>query len=76
MSARDSERKKRVAFGATLLANGGMLLTFGSNRLLKHGSEHVFGLDGRTWAFALLGLAVVGIAAAIAILVSAQNPRP
>jgi hypothetical protein len=72
----DPVRNKRVkvALGAVLLANAGMLLSFGSSRMLKHGSESVFGLDGRVWAFALLGLAVVGVGAAIALMVSARKP--
>jgi hypothetical protein len=67
-------KRARVALGAVLLANSGLLLTFGSSRMLKHGSESVFGLDGRVWAFALLGLAVVGAGVAIALLVSARKP--
>jgi hypothetical protein len=67
-------KRTRVALGAVLLANAGMLLTFGSSRMLSHGSESVFGVDGRVWAFALLGIAVVGVGAAIALLVSARKP--
>ena len=72
----DMDRKKRlgVAFGAVGLANSAMFLSFGGSRLFKHGGEHIFGFEARTWGFALLGLAIVGLAGALAVLVKAQNP--
>ena len=78
MTGMDTDRKKRVgvALGAVALANSAMFLSFGASRLFKHGSELVFGLQARTWGFVLLGLAIVGLAGAIGVLVSSQKPRP
>ena len=77
MSALDPNRGKRVgiSIGAVALANSAVFLSLGSSRLFKYGSEHIFGFEARTWGFVLLALAIVGVAAGIAFLVSAQKPR-
>jgi hypothetical protein len=75
VSTIDANRKKRfgVALGAVVMANSAVLLSMASGRLFKHGSELIFGLEARSWGFAVLGLAIVGTGAGIAALVTSAR---
>ena len=72
MTATRKQRTQIVA-GIVALSNSALLLSIASRWLFKHGGEHVFGLQARTWGFVLLGLALLGIGTGIATLVSARK---
>ena len=67
------KKKRLLVAGMVALSNSVLLLSLGASNLFKHGSEHIFGLEARTWGFALLGISILGVAVASAVLVEAKK---
>ena len=69
----DPAKAKRLLVVAPAISSVSAAIAAGL--LFKHGSELVFGLQARTWGFAVLALSLFCIAGAIAVLMQPHKPE-
>ena len=66
-----TRKQKLAALAAFALLN----LSQAMRLLMKHGSDVIFGLQGRTWAFGCLALCVVTLAVAVGAMLKQDKPQ-